>query len=368
MDLIALVPKAVGEDFRDAPPGHRYRLYLQFWNNDYSPTKKEKFKALRPICKLPDHSKKLMAALAERARAADSETTLSLPAIGKAPFATGLGWEHPNENGFAFLDPYGLPYLPGSGVKGVLRWAARELARDPAGETAGWTDEAITALFGEEDPKKPQAQGALRFWDVIPELEGGTLDVDILNPHDGDYYQNGGTPHDAGQPVPVFFLIVPPNSRFHFRVDLIAPNRLVENLRDDWKALMQAAFAHAFDWLGFGAKTAVGYGAMAMDRHVLKELQAQAAARAERDRQAAMTPEQLRIDELRQLHDRLKAAGEKQNITGSLYMKLRETTLSAGDWPAQARQDLAELARDIIQYLDIRKNPKAKELLKSLDP
>ena len=45
-----------------------------------------------------------------------------------APFATGLGNEHPLENGFAFLNPYGLPYLPGSGVKGVVRRAAEELA------------------------------------------------------------------------------------------------------------------------------------------------------------------------------------------------------------------------------------------------
>jgi len=35
---------------------------------------------------------------------------------------------------------------------------------------------------------------------------------------------------------------------------------LAEN--DCWKPLVQAAFMHAFDWLGFGAKTAVGYGAM----------------------------------------------------------------------------------------------------------
>lgn len=368
MALIALVPKYVGEDFNDAPPGHRYRLYLQFWNGDYSPTKKDKLAALRPICKLPQHSQDVMKALAERSKAPDSETTLSIAADSTAPFATGLGWEHPNENGFAFLDPYGLPYLPGSGVNGVLRQAARDLINDPSSETATWTPEAMTALFGEDDPNKPHGQGALRFWDVIPELAGGKLDVDILNPHYGDYYQKGGTPHDAGQPVPVFFLIVPPKSRFHFRVDLIAPFRLDENLRKVWKALMQAAFEHAFDWLGFGAKTAVGYGAMVMDQQVLKERQAQAAAKAEQARQDAMTPEQLKIDELRQLYDKLKAAGEKQNITGNLYMKLRETSLSAREWPAEARQALAELAGDIIRYLDIRKNPKAKELLKSLNP
>ena len=30
-----------------------------------------------------------------------------------------------------------------------------------------------------------------------------------------------------------------------------------------WQTLLIATFEHAFDWLGFGAKTAVGYGVMA---------------------------------------------------------------------------------------------------------
>ena len=42
--------------------------------------------------------------------------------------------EHPLENGFAFLQPYGLPYLAGSGVKGVLRQTARLLAENAFGE------------------------------------------------------------------------------------------------------------------------------------------------------------------------------------------------------------------------------------------
>jgi CRISPR-associated protein Cmr6 len=32
---------------------------------------------------------------------------------------------------------------------------------------------------------------------------------------------------------------------------------------DRWRSLVDAAFRHAFSWLGFGAKTAVGYGAFA---------------------------------------------------------------------------------------------------------
>ena len=62
---------------------------------------------------------------------------LSLDATAIAPFTTGLGNEHPLENGFAFLNPYGLPYLAGSGVKGVLLQAARELASGQWGNEHG---------------------------------------------------------------------------------------------------------------------------------------------------------------------------------------------------------------------------------------
>ncbi|HWO99019.1 MAG TPA: RAMP superfamily CRISPR-associated protein [Methylococcus sp.] len=79
-----------------------------------------------------------MKALADRqtalAATVPAEALLKLEATGVAPFTTGLGNEHPLENGFAFLNPYGLPYLPGSGVKGILRQAARELASGTWGE------------------------------------------------------------------------------------------------------------------------------------------------------------------------------------------------------------------------------------------
>ena len=42
-------------------------------------------------------------------------------------------------------------------------------------------------------------------------------------------------------------------------------------------------------------------------------------------------------------------------------MKLREASLSAKEWPAEAKQALAGLAGEIVEYLDIKKNPEAKE-------
>ena len=40
------------------------------------------------------------------------------------------------------------------------------------------------------------------------------------------------------------------------------PTRLPESLQNTWRDLLQTAFDHAFEWVGFGAKTSVGYGAM----------------------------------------------------------------------------------------------------------
>jgi CRISPR-associated protein Cmr6 len=276
--------------------------------------------AWKGICKLGDADRERMQALAARQAACaapllEAGCLLALEAIATAPFTTGLGNEHPLENGFAFLNPYGLPYLPGSGVKGVLRRAARELASGDWGDAQGWTEDAITHLFGLDTDQGGQShqRGALSFWDVLPQLSGD-LQVEVMTPHQSHYYQgnhqdkaddrSGGStsPHDSGQPNPILFLTVPPRSRFLFHVQCDLPflQRLAPPLAEDgrWQALLQAALAHAFAWLGFGAKTAVGYGAMAEDPAAAQrraeaqaERERQAAAAAEAERKARLSPE-----------------------------------------------------------------------------
>lgn len=318
---IAAVPSYLGQDFKDASLGMRFGMYLPVWTNradqegeikERAERKSREAEELRDYLKhhgmdrtivtwtgrdrnpLPrlweknDHASRqawrevarlgrrdleLMRSLLGRqeALAALHEATgslLKLDTRAVAPFTTGLGNEHPLENGFAFLNPYGLPYLPGSGVKGVLRQAARELASGQWGETFGWDEAAITALFGREsrDGETGHQRGALIFWDVIPQIEGDSLMVEIMTPHQSHYYQNGATPHESGSPNPISFLTVPPRSRFVFHVqcDTGFLGRIAPELSSGqrWEALLRVAFEHAFQWLGFGAKTAVGYGAM----------------------------------------------------------------------------------------------------------
>jgi CRISPR-associated protein Cmr6 len=357
---IAAVPNYLGQDFHEASPGLRFSLYLSIWtdrkdqeeeirkrseakshegqrikalidrkgtNNaiamltDPTFSERERLKRLHALfskndfasrkawesfCKLGGEDQDAMRALLTRQRAAfaaraDAQAGLCLEAEAIAPFTTGLGNEHPLENGFAFLNPYGLPYLPGSGVKGVIRRAAQELADGMWEDSHGWSHELrysievgsgkdkrtiplsmLDALFGREPPSgdSDHVRGALTFWDVIPQIAGNSLMVEIMTPHQSHYYQqkperksgDSTNPHDSGQPTPISFLTVPPGSRFVFHVvcDTAHLERLAPELAEAdetgaprWKALIEAAFDHAFAWLGFGAKTAVGYGAMA---------------------------------------------------------------------------------------------------------
>ena len=279
---IAAIPDFFSKDLKDAAPGHRFNLYLEHWQgangSTFEPYKKSRPQGrderaifdrecagvLKDLCPLSPSSLNVLKGIRSRQQsliqhygsAGYCNSTTST-----APFATGLGNEHPIENGFAFLTPYGLPYLAGSGVKGILRRSMQELMKD--GE-AGFTPDAIDALFGPEEINQPEdaKRGALDFWDVFPSPAGGKLAVEIMTPHYGKYYQGEEPPHDSGAPVPVSFLAVPAKSQFDFHVVCHAIG-LPQDLASQWRTLLDRAFRHAFEWVGFGAKTSVGYGAMA---------------------------------------------------------------------------------------------------------
>ena len=158
--------------------------------------------------------------------------------------ASGLGNDHPTENGFTFDSVSGSPVLTGSAIKGMCRrWA----------DCLEWDKEKITRLFGPEITKGNgnSAQGDALFFDAFPE-KSVRLHADIVNCHHKDYY--GGTanePLETESPNPVFFLSVKSGAVFLFTV-------LAQNAADaeDLAELLNGALMN----LGIGAKTAVGYG------------------------------------------------------------------------------------------------------------
>jgi CRISPR-associated protein Cmr6 len=146
----------------------------------------------------------------------------------------GLGGEHPQETSMTLHHIYGIPYIPGSAIKGITRhWA--ESKNDPD----------FVEVFGDESQ-----EGNVIFMDAFPK-DNIELEVDIMNPHYPDYYTKQKPPTDYQNPNPIFFLTVGKNTKFTFY--LLSKNRKLLDKTISWlkSALLEQ---------GIGAKTAVGYG------------------------------------------------------------------------------------------------------------
>jgi len=161
-------------------------------------------------------------------------------------FITGLGRQHPVENGFAWHHTLGVPYLPGSSVKGMVRtWAEQwENIRDG------------NRIFGDKDKKV--AAGNVIFLDALP-LNRVVLELDVMTPHYSPYYRdsNSKPPGDWYDPTPIPFLTVASGQVFQFGVLPRKPRD--GQSRSDAERVLKW-LGHALENIGAGAKTAVGYG------------------------------------------------------------------------------------------------------------
>ncbi|MDP8161605.1 type III-B CRISPR module RAMP protein Cmr6 [Pasteurella skyensis] len=184
-------------------------------------------------------------------------------------FVTGMGNEHPVENGFLWHYTLGVPYLSGSQVKGLVRSLIEQYYQknDKADVLLKW--------FGSEDkdPKKQKRDnqaGELIFFDAIP-TEQPTLSVDIMTPHMGDWYAKGGDisnvtrdsdkiPADWHDPNPIPFLAVK-EAKFLFTISKRPKSDI--DIEDVFKCLDQALMC-----CGAGAKTQTGYGFMTSEEEI----------------------------------------------------------------------------------------------------
>lgn len=180
---------------------------------------------------------------------------VSLPL--QTPFLTGMGYQNDLEVGFTLHHTYGVPYLPGSGLKGVVRaWY----------EQSGASKATLTRLFGSPDKLKEGDEskhqvGAIRFLDVLP-LENVRMQVDVLTPHFAPYYQDPTreVPAVWHDPNPVPFLSVKAGSTFQF-VLLARLGEMKDGCTtpEEFKEV-QDNLVNALAWLGAGGKTSNGYG------------------------------------------------------------------------------------------------------------
>ena len=190
-------------------------------------------------------------------------------------FVTGMGNNHPVENGFAWHPTLGVPYLTGAAVKGILRAWCEVWALDTvdAATCLTWFGPSAKDLKGGMDG----ATGGLIFFDAIPTGQV-RLKPDVMTPHYGKWYANGDTdpmnpevtPADWHDPVPVPFLVVDKGQTFQFA---IAPRAGSETGLDDVKQAKELLI-EALQWVGAGAKTSAGYGRMRSAEQMAEEAEA----------------------------------------------------------------------------------------------
>lgn len=366
--MISAVPEYIALDYSALPPGHKYGIFFPVWNPDWTKlADNKKNEALKKVFSYEKFKPLTLSLIARQSSAAThlGNAVLSLPAESISPFMTGTGIEHPLENGFAFLAPYGLPYLAGSSVKGVLRRTA-EYLRDLefVESNCGWSQSAINILFGPE-PETGDSEGAHRgalvFWDVYIQPKDYKLGMDILTPHYTEYYKGNQTPHDSGTPVPVPFLVVPPEAKFMFNIQCNVELIVDENIKKIWRTLVKDLLEHSFEWLGFGAKTASGYGQLKADVRVLHAL-----AEKEAATQKANMPVADRIKEdVQKVWDAEKANNIKK-MGGPLENAIDAAIKEAIDLPESERLKVYHLAKEALTWLGKDKK-KMKEKLSRLN-
>ncbi|MCP4185404.1 MAG: type III-B CRISPR module RAMP protein Cmr6 [Hyphomicrobiales bacterium] len=188
------------------------------------------------------------------------------------PFITGMGLSHPVENGFLWHHTLGVPYLPGSSIKGMIRAWLRDWCGIEKGED-GYDEhiDEVAQLFGgpvyesyiDENGKEKQKEirsagvGNIIVFDALP-VEPVKLYAEVITPHDGGWRitdkREENPPADWISPVPIPFLVVSEGAKFQFA---IAPRNGANegDLENAWKYL-----GEALEWIGAGAKTAVGFG------------------------------------------------------------------------------------------------------------
>lgn len=160
----------------------------------------------------------------------------------------GLGSESLLEASICLHRTYGVPYIPGSALKGL----ASSYAHHRLGEQWSRGETFHNLVFGNGDEA-----GYITFFDalLIPGtgLHGHALAPDVITVHHQKYYQQQRPPTDRDDPNPVPFL----SATGQYLLALSAPD-FQQPTR--WVDLTFQILAEALDKLGIGAKTSSGYG------------------------------------------------------------------------------------------------------------
>jgi len=274
-----------------------FHKYLFKWGENWHLEEKEKGEFRRRLTQWRRSGDKYLKAFIKRQETVIASLKASnwhvstFHATTDSRLIVGLGGESVLETGLTLHPLYGFPYIPATTLKGLAR-AYAEIVEE--------ADKALRKqIFGSED-KDPEIsreniQGRVFFLDGIPE-RFPALELDIMNPHYGDYYQ--GKTDSKGNPIPpadyldanpVTFLTVSAGTRFHFALYSKDPELLKK--AEEW-------LKGGLTELGAGGKTNVGYGYF----------------RIEPARESTDEKDQIPLETVSSLRERLKGIKNKETF------------------------------------------------------
>lgn len=184
----------------------------------------------------------------------DDQGAKKRPARVKGRMIIGLGDESVLETAITLHRTYGVPYIPGSAIKGL----AATYARQRLGEAWQKDSEAYKIVFGNTDDT-----GYITFFDALYVPGKGSneqaLYPDVITVHHQKYYQDpNNPPADWDDPIPVPFL-----SATGSYMIALAGSELQE--QEAWIEKTFAILRYALAEFGIGAKTSSGYGRLELE-------------------------------------------------------------------------------------------------------
>jgi len=161
----------------------------------------------------------------------------------------GLGGETVLETDLTLHHLYGIPYIPGSALKGLTRaYATSEEEEGHLSKKIDEDDKTIQRVFGSQE-----RAGTVIFFDAMPVNGKFAVDLDIMNAHYPEYYGQNKLPTNDQNPNPVTFLTI---------ADTVFMFALAARRSEDQQDVAQAKtwLKKALAKYGVGGKTSAGYG------------------------------------------------------------------------------------------------------------
>lgn len=186
----------------------------------------------------------------------DPHSATAVFRVAGSGLIVGLGGASVRETSIALLRNYGVPYIPGSALKGLARaWVRHVLTKADPAHTLADGSAAHRVLFGDQG-----SAGYIVWHDAwyVPSTAPGDrpLRRDVITVHHPRYYITRGrerAPWDLDDPNPVAYL----TATGHY---LVAVTVAAAGPAAQWARLALDVLTRALAELGAGAKTSSGYG------------------------------------------------------------------------------------------------------------